>query len=230
MRATLPDAKVTGDPDQLLSHQNLDLIIVAAPNSLHFPMAETALKNGMNVVVEKPFVTDLKQGRILVDLARDSGKLLSVFHNRRWDADFLTVKRLIESGKLGDIKQFESHFDRWRPQARPERWREQALEGSGLLFDLGTHLIDQALVLFGSPDALTADIGVQKSGSLNDDFFHLILKYGPTRVIIPELVLFSGNTSVSNFWRPGKFYKIWSRSSRRADETRISCFEFFLWV
>lgn len=184
VKSSLPEVRVTPDPCELIDHPHLDLIINAAPNSFHFSYSEAALKNGKNVVIEKPFVNSVNEGKHLIELAQRSGKVLSIFHNRRWDSDFLTVKKLIKEGKLGHIKHFESHFDRWRPTVRPDRWREQSLKGSGILYDLGTHLIDQALNIFGSPDHLTADICNQKEGSVNDDFFHIILKYGSTRVLL----------------------------------------------
>ena len=115
------------------------------------------------MVVEKPFVNTIEEGEKLIQLASDHKKILSVFHNRRWDNDFLTVQKLIKNNTLGEIKLFESHFDRWRPIFRPERWKEQNQPGSGIFYDLGAHLIDQALTLFGKPEELMTDLALQKN-------------------------------------------------------------------
>ena len=180
----LPDAKVVSDPYELISDNKLDLVVNCAPNSFHYTYTAAVLENNKHVVVEKPFVNKHEEGVKLISLAQKNRKVLSVFHNRRWDSDFLTIQRLLAEKKLGEIKQFESHFDRWRPVFRPERWREQNNVGAGMLYDLGAHLIDQALVLFGMPDKLVADIAVQKKNGLADDYFHLLLMYKSTRVIL----------------------------------------------
>lgn len=184
IKSILPEVKITSDPYNLINHKDLDLIINCAPNSFHYSYSEAVLKSGKNVVVEKPFVNSVIEGQQLISLAKSIGKVLTVFHNRRWDADFLTIKKIIASGKLGKIQQFESHFDRWRPIHRAERWREQGLIGSGLFYDFGPHLLDQALSLFGIPDELTADICSQKEGALSDDYFHIVLKYKTMRAIL----------------------------------------------
>lgn len=170
VRALLPQAKVTKDPKEIIQHKDLDLIVNCAPNQFHYSYSAAALDAGKNVVVEKPFANSVDEGKKLISLAESAGKTLSVFHNRRWDSDFLTAQKLILSGTLGEIKQFESHMDRWRPAFRVERWREQALAGSGLFYDLGSHLIDQALSLFGEPEYVAADIAVQKQGGSADDY------------------------------------------------------------
>jgi scyllo-inositol 2-dehydrogenase (NADP+) len=184
VHAVLPQAQVVSDPYELINNKDLDLIVNCAPNSLHFEYSAAAIKAGKHVVVEKPFVNTIEEGEKLIQLASDHKKILSVFHNRRWDNDFLTVQKLIKNNTLGEIKQFESHFDRWRPIFRPERWKEQNQPGSGILYDLGAHLIDQALTLFGKPQELMADMALQKNGALSDDYFHLILKYKQMRVIL----------------------------------------------
>ena len=116
-------------------------------------------------------------------MAEKQQRLLSIFHNRRWDGDFLTVRRLLAEGALGQVAQFESHFDRYRPEVR-QRWREAGGPGSGLWFDLGPHILDQSLQLFGQPDWLQADLGKQRPGALADDYFHVVLGYGEMRVIL----------------------------------------------
>ncbi len=184
VKSVLPNATVSADPYELISANNLDLIINCAPNAFHYSYTAAALESGKHVVVEKPFVNTAPEGEKLISLAKQHRKTLSVFHNRRWDADFLTIKKLIAKNTLGEIKQFESHFDRWRPTFRAERWKEQDGVGSGIFYDLGPHLIDQALALFGLPEQVLADIGSQKNDGMSDDYFHVILKYGKMRVIL----------------------------------------------
>lgn len=180
----LSQTQVVASVEEILTDPEIDLVINCAPNQYHYQYSADALMAGKHVVVEKPFVNSMEQGNDLINLAKKQGRYLSVFHNRRWDADFLTIKNLIESDQLGDIKQFESHFDRFRPHVRPEKWREQTGEGSGTFYDLGAHLIDQALVLFGWPDSIYADIAAQRDANSADDYFHVILKYATTRVIL----------------------------------------------
>ncbi|KQV56843.1 MULTISPECIES: oxidoreductase [unclassified Caulobacter] len=181
--ADLPDARVAPDLAEALADPAIDLVVIATPNALHAPQAIAALNAGKHVVVDKPFALSAAEARTMAETARAAGKLLTVFHNRRWDSDFLTVKRLIADGTLGEVVQFESHFDRFRPVVR-DRWRERAGPGAGAWMDLGPHLLDQALVLFGEPLAVTADIGVQRPGAGADDYFHVVLRYPTLRVIL----------------------------------------------
>ncbi|HYO70808.1 MAG TPA: Gfo/Idh/MocA family oxidoreductase, partial [Archangium sp.] len=134
--------------DELLTDPSLELVIIATPNDSHAALAERALLAGKHVVVEKPFTLDSAEALRLDALARERGRCLTVFHNRRWDGDFLTVRQLLEQGRLGRLFSFESHFDRFRPQVKA-RWKEDDVPGGGTLWDLGSHLIDQALQLFG---------------------------------------------------------------------------------
>ncbi|HEV2130472.1 MAG TPA: Gfo/Idh/MocA family oxidoreductase, partial [Longimicrobiaceae bacterium] len=150
----------------------------------HYPLARSALEAGKHVVVEKPFVVHTAEADELLRLAAERERILSVYHNRRWDGDCQTVEQLIESGILGRVATYESHFDRYRPQVR-DRWRERDEPGSGALYDLGSHLIDKALHLFGLPETVLADVGAQRSGAVTDDYFHLLLGYGEElRVIL----------------------------------------------
>lgn len=179
----LPGAAVESSPSELIRRKDVDLIIITAPNDAHFPLAKEALEAGKHVVVEKPFVLTIDEGKQLIELARSRGVLLSVYHNRRWDNDFLTLQEIIRSGRLGKIFTYEAHYDRYRREVR-DRWRERAIPGSGLLYDLGAHLIDQALVLFGIPQFVTADILSQRDHAQADDYFHITLKYERLRVIL----------------------------------------------
>ena len=184
IKEILPSCKVVSTIDEIVDDENIDLVINCGPNTLHYEYSKKALEAGKHVVVEKPFVVDSVEGEELIEIANNKGLVLTVFHNRRWDGDFLTVKHLIESGELGEVKEFESRFDRFRPDKKEGSWREENKPGSGILFDLGSHLIDQAIDLFGEPDRVISDIASQKNISGVDDYFHLIFVYKDLRVIL----------------------------------------------
>ncbi|MDW6094342.1 oxidoreductase [Vibrio rhizosphaerae] len=175
--AQFPRVTCYDSAEKLIEQSDAELVIITAPNDVHFSLAKMALEHGKHVVVEKPFVTRAQDGETLIRIAQEQQLTLSVYHNRRWDHDFLTVKKLIADGKLGEVKWFESHFDRYRPEAR-ERWRESAdVEGSGILYDLAPHLIDQALELFGMPEAITAQCRSMRQVDGATDFFNVLLDY-----------------------------------------------------
>jgi len=176
-----PGTRVTTDRAAVLDDPQVDAVVIATPNDTHAPIALEALNAGKHVLVDKPFTLDLAQARAVAEAAQRAGRVVSVFQNRRWDADFLTVRRLIDDGTLGDIAEFHSHFDRHRPQVR-DRWRESDLPGAGLWFDLGPHLLDQALCLFGRPQAIAADLLRQRAGARSDDYFDVTLHYPRRRV------------------------------------------------
>ena len=178
-----PEAKAVPDLETALADTDIDLVVIATPNDRHAPQTEAALQAGKAVVVDKPFALSVAQARPLAELAASRSLLLSVFHNRRWDADFLTLKAAIAAGDLGRIVTFESHFDRFRPEVR-HRWREGDGPGAGIWFDLGPHLIDQALVLFGRPLGVTCDLAVQRRGGVAPDWAHAVLRYDDMRVIL----------------------------------------------
>ncbi len=183
-----PAVTVVSDPRHLFDDPMLDIIVIATPNDTHFPLAKAALEGGKHVVVDKPFTVTLSQARELDALAKRVGRVLSVFHNRRWDSDFLTLKALLADGVLGEIVYFESHFDRFRPQVR-HRWREQAGPGSGIWYDLAPHLLDQALALFGLPVSLTVDLAQLRPGAQATDYFHAVLSYPERRVVLHGTLL-----------------------------------------
>lgn len=183
VRAAWPGVRVVADIDAVLSDPAIDLVVVATPNAQHAPLATRALAAGKHVVVDKPFTLTVAEAKALCATADRAGRVLSAFHNRRWDADFLSLKALIESGRLGTIGRLESRFDRFRPERR-DRWRERDEPGAGIWFDLGPHLIDQALVLFGMPLAITADIQTQRPGDGAPDYAHAVLRYDRLRVIL----------------------------------------------
>jgi predicted dehydrogenase len=193
-RADWPHARLFDHVDALLAQDDIDLVVIATPNDTHAALARQALLAGKHVVVDKPFTVTLDEARSLAELAAKCGRLLSVFHNRRWDADFLTIRRLISSGQLGRIAQFESRMDRFRPLVR-QRWREQVGAGAGLCYDLAPHLIDQSLQLFGMPDAVNADLASLRDGAVTDDYFHLVMHYPQLRVILHGGMLVSGGSA-----------------------------------
>lgn len=181
--ASYPSVRVCAQASDVFADPAIDLVVVATPNDSHAPLARAALRAGKHVVVDKPFALDLDQARALTAQARDCGKVLSVFHNRRWDADFLTLRGLLDAGALGEVAELHSHFDRFRPQV-PDRWRDREGPGAGLWYDLGPHLADQALELFGAPLAVYADLGLQRDGATAVDYFHVQLRYPRLRVLL----------------------------------------------
>ncbi|WP_338519209.1 Gfo/Idh/MocA family oxidoreductase [Alteromonas gracilis] len=176
VRAELPEAKVYSSLEEALSTGLYDLVVITTPNHLHAHQAKLALESGCHALVEKPFTLNESDAQSLVQLANQKEKKLCVYHNRRFDGDFLTIKKLINAGALGDVKRLESRFDRFRPMPR-NRWRENAGPGSGIFWDLGPHLIDQALQLFGAPEAVSADILTLREGGQSDDCFDVTLHY-----------------------------------------------------
>ena len=192
-RADWPDARITDSFESLLAEGNVTLVVIATPNDTHFEHARRALKAGKHVVVDKPVTLGAAEARELGALAAARGLLFAPFHNRRWDGDFLTVKALLDSGELGRVTYFESHFDRFRPLVRP-RWREEAARGGGLLYDLGPHLIDQALNLFGTPQTVYAQVATRRDNASADDFVHLLLGYEDRDVVLHASVLANAPT------------------------------------
>lgn len=170
----MPAEAVIADP-------TIDLVVVSTPNATHFPLAQAALDAGKHVVIDKPLTPSAAEAATLIARAEAQGRLLIPFHNRRWDSDFLAVRGLVESGRLGEILLFEAHWDRFRPELS-QAWKEA--DGAGQLLDLGPHMIDQALVLFGMPEAVQGDIARQRGNSPVDDYFTLTLFYGARRVVL----------------------------------------------
>lgn len=179
----LPEAQVVSTIDHLLADESIGLVVLASPNDTHYDYARRALEAGKHVVVEKPFTVTSAEADALITLARQQNLLLTVFQNRRWDSDFLTIQHLLETGMLGDVITYEAHFDRYRPEVR-HRWREQAVPGGGILYDLGSHLIDQALLLFGLPESVGAVLQIQRPGGVVEDYFSLTLGYGRRQVVL----------------------------------------------
>ena len=172
-----PKATVVADYSEIIQDPEIDLVILVLPNHLHYKFAKQALEAGKNVLVEKPFTPNVKEANELIELAHQKNLLLSVNHNRRWDSDFVTIKKVVDNGLLGKVVEYEAHFDRFRNEVKPG-WKEKKENpGSGILYDLGSHLIDQALTLFGLPYEVFADIRTQREGATVPDAFELLLFY-----------------------------------------------------
>jgi predicted dehydrogenase len=189
--ADLPEVNVVAEPGAAATHPDVELVVIASPNETHVSLAQAALRAGKAVVVDKPFTVTLAEARGLAELATAQGRLLSVFHNRRWDSDFLFLRQLLAGGRLGEVLHFESHFDRYRPLVQ-SRWREQAVPGGGIWYDLGPHLIDQALQLFGLPQTVSATLTGQRPGAQATDWSHVLLDYGRRQVILHAAMLVAG--------------------------------------
>jgi predicted dehydrogenase len=184
-----PRVEIVRDVSELLEDDEIELIVVATPNSSHFELARQSLMTGKHVVVDKPFTNTSAQAQELIELAKAQKRVITVHHNRRWDGDFLTVQKLIDGNVPGRLAEYESHFDRFRSQVRSGAWREEEGEGSGIMFDLGSHLIDQAQVLFGLPGSITADVRIQRDKAKAVDNFEVILDYDDLKVTLKATML-----------------------------------------
>jgi len=182
IQALYPHAKSYGSIEEVLADENIDLVVVNTPTFTHFEYAKKALEAGKHVIVEKAFVGSTAEAEELRDLAAAKGLKVSVFQNRRWDSDLKTVKSILDEGQLGRIVEARIAFDRFRPKLSPKTHKEKPSSGAGIIKDLGAHVIDQALYLFGMPKNVFADIGITREGSEVDDYFDILLKYEDKRV------------------------------------------------
>jgi predicted dehydrogenase len=182
------DVEVVRSVAELLA-RDIDLVVIATPNASHHPIAKHCLLAGRHVVIDKPFTTTLAEAEELVQLGAVRRRVLSAYQNRRYVGDFVTLRTLLSEAVLGRVTTFESHVDRFRPELRPAAWREQPQPGSGVWFDLGAHLLDQALVLFGIPQAISADIRIERDGAVADDAFDVTLHYPHMRALLRASML-----------------------------------------
>lgn len=180
-----PHVKVVRSIDDVLKNKEVDLVVIASPNNTHFDFAKRALLANKHVVIDKPFASTAKEADELSELSKKQKRVLSIFQNRRWDGDFLTVKKLIENGELGRIQEYQAHYDRFRPNVNLASWKE----GEGVFYDLGPHLIDQALVLFGLTEKVSVKIERQRVGALAEDYFEVVLEYAHTKVFLSASML-----------------------------------------
>ena len=183
-----PDVEFVRSVDELLKRE-IDLVVVATPNTSHHPIAKQALLAGRHVVVDKPFTTTLAEAQELVQIAKQQRRMVTVYQDRRYTGDFVTVQNVVAEGALGRVATYESHFDRFRPEQKPNAWREEPLPGSGVWFDIGPHLFDQALLLFGVPQAIGADIRIERNGGRIDDAFDVTLYYPTLRAVLRASML-----------------------------------------
>ncbi len=190
VEAAFPGALVCS-AEEVPTHPEVDLVVIATPNESHFPLAAAALRAGKDVVLDKPFTVTLAEARSLAAIASEHNRILSVFHNRRWESEIRATKAIIDTGVLGEITHYESHIDRFRPIVR-QRWREDPGPGAGLWFDLGPHLIDQAVYLFGLPHSVNASFGILRKDGATDDWAHVQLLYDHMRVVLQASLLVSG--------------------------------------
>jgi scyllo-inositol 2-dehydrogenase (NADP+) len=179
--------------DDLLNADAADLIAIATPNEFHFSMAKKCLLAGKHVVVDKPVTIFSHEAEELEEIAKQKNLICSVFQNRRYDGDVLTLQKLMQEGKLGKLVYLESHFDRYRPDVS-QNWREKEVPGNGITYDLGTHLIDQVVLLFGDPESLHADICKQRAGAIADDHFDIVLHYPEFKARVTAGVLVNAPT------------------------------------
>jgi scyllo-inositol 2-dehydrogenase (NADP+) len=185
-----PDARIVRSVEELLAISEIQLAVIATPNDTHYSIARQCLAAGRDVVVDKPLTPTLEEALELVAFAQECGRLLTVYQNRRYDGDFQAVQQLVAGGKLGRLVRFESNYDRFRPQLKANAWRERSGPGTGILFDLAPHLIDHALLLFGLPQAITADIRLERKHAVADDSFDLTLHYsGGLRAVLRATML-----------------------------------------
>lgn len=180
--------------DELLADESIDLVFVCTPNDTHFSYAMDALENGKHVVIEKPFANTEEEARQLFEVAERNGLVATAYQNRRWDSDFLTIQKLIQEGKLGDIVEYESRYDRFRPEVLADTWKEKQAEGSGNVYNLGPHLLDQAFVLFGTPLSVTATIKSIRDNSSVDDYFTIQLNYDNKVVVVKSSLMVYENS------------------------------------
>jgi predicted dehydrogenase len=189
--AAYPDAAIHADVTAMLGDDAVDVVVVASPGPSHAPLAIQALRSGKHVVVDKPFALSLAEAEAVVAVASAMERRVLVFQNRRWDSDFLTLRKALAEGLVGDVVHFESHLDRFRPDV-VARWREDGSAGSGIWVDLGPHLVDQALALFGMPLAVSGDLAALRPGAISDDWAHVVLHYADKRVILHASVCVAG--------------------------------------
>jgi scyllo-inositol 2-dehydrogenase (NADP+) len=175
--AAYPTAKIARSLEEVLADKSIELVVVSTPNETHFDLAKQVLESGRHVVIDKPFATTSDEALELGSIAKSNGLLAIPFHNRRWDGDFLTLKKLLAEHSLGRLVTFESHFDRFRPIPRENTWKEAAHPANGMLFDLGPHLVDQVLALFGAPASITASVRADRDDTAIEDAFDITLHY-----------------------------------------------------
>lgn len=222
-----PDVSVSRSIDDLLNDADIELVVVNTPDKTHYELAKRCLEAGKHVVLEKPMTQTVAQAMELIALATGRQRMLTVFHNRRWDGDFLTVCKVLKSNVLGHLVEFESHYDRYRNFIQRDTWKERSEEGAGILFNLGSHMIDQALVLFGMPEAVTAHLRILRAGGEVDDWYDIRLHYAGCTALLrasylvkehgPRYILHGTNGTFTKFGLDGQEEKL-----KQGDDPRSS--------
>ena len=184
-----PQSKRVDSYETLLEDEEINLISICSPSNTHFEYAKSCLEAGKNILIEKPITATSKEAETLFSLAKEKNLVIYVFQNRRFDSDFMTVKNVIESGVLGEIISYEAHFDRFKPILNAKKWKEVVAPANGILYDLGAHLIDQSIYLFGEPKKVSGEVFTQREGSEIDDAFDLKLDYGKLKVTLKSSLM-----------------------------------------
>jgi scyllo-inositol 2-dehydrogenase (NADP+) len=189
-----PDVKIARRVDDVIGDETIELVIINTPNESHFEYAAQAIEAGKHVVVEKPFTVTVDEADKLIALAKKKDRLLTVFQNRRWDGDFMTVKKIIENRLLGKLVEFELHYDRYRNYIEANTWKEEEGRGSGILYNLGSHMLDQVLSLFGMPNQVDARLGIQRPSGKVEDFYDIRMQYHDFHAIVKSSYLVREST------------------------------------
>ncbi|MET3125871.1 putative dehydrogenase [Arcicella rosea] len=184
-----PAVEVMKSLEEVLADDSIDLVSICSPNATHYEFAKKCLLADKHVLVEKPFTATAEQAEELIQLSKERGKIISIYQNRRFDSDFMTVKKVIEDGLLGDLLSYEVHFDRYKPILNAKKWKETNNAANGILYDLGSHIIDQAIVLFGTPEKVWGETCTERIGSEIDDSFDIRLNYGKLKVTLKSSLL-----------------------------------------
>ena len=202
-----PTIEVVSDFEALCG-SDIDVVFVCTPNEMHFQNAKIALEAGKNVVIEKPFALNTQQADSLINIAQANDLRLTAYQNRRWDADFLTIKRLMDDNLLGEIIDYEARFDRFRPDVPHGTWKEVPKEGAGNLYNLAPHLADQALALFGTPKSVSATIRTVRAGALTDDYFEIRMEYRNKHISLKSsLLVYEHSLRYAIHGTKGSFFK-----------------------
>lgn len=184
-----PEVTIAKHVDEVFTDPSIELVVINTPNESHYQFAQQALEAGKHVIVEKPFTVTIQEADLLIALAQKKNKVLTVFQNRRWDGDFLTVKKIIDNKCVGKVAEFELHYDRYRNYIEANTWKEEQGPGSGILYNLGSHMLDQVLVLFGMPEEVDARVGIQRPNGKVEDFYDIRMHYRGFNAIVKSSYL-----------------------------------------
>ncbi len=184
-----PDVGVAKSIDEVLADDEIDLVSICSPSATHHELAIKSLRANKHILVEKPFTSSVAEAEEIIALAIEKNKVVCVFQNRRFDGDFRTVRKVVDSGVLGDLISYEAHYDRYKPVLNPKPWKEAVIPANGILYDLGAHIIDQTISLFGAPQGVWGETYIQREGSAIDDAFDIRLDYGKLKVTLKSSLL-----------------------------------------